>query len=73
MGANEAKAMTLRLAQQQARDLEAVAEIDGVSVTDAVRSAIDAHIATRRADAAFQTRLRESLERHRDVLERLSR
>jgi Arc/MetJ-type ribon-helix-helix transcriptional regulator len=67
------KAMTLRLPAEQAKELELVAEIDDVSVSDAVRSAIDVHIETRRKDAAFMERLRRSLEENRDILERLAR
>jgi hypothetical protein len=66
------KAMTVRLPADQAEDLEAVAETDGVPVAEAVRQAITAHIATRRKDKAFQTRLRASLERNRRILEKLA-
>lgn len=69
----ETKAMTLRLPAEQAKELELVAEIDEMSVSDAVRSAIDAHIETRRKDGAFVERLRRSLEENRDILERLAR
>jgi predicted DNA-binding protein len=69
----DVKAMTLRLPRGQAAALEAVAAADGVSVSDAVRVAIDAHIEARRADAAFQERLRRNLEGQREILERLAR
>jgi len=71
--AEETKAMTLRLQKRQADELEAVARVDEVSVAEAVRSAIDAHIAARRADAEFRDRLRRALEEQRDILERLAR
>ena len=64
--------MTLRLSAEQARLLEAVAEVDQVSIAEAVRSAIDAHIEARRADVEFANRLRRSMEEHRDILERLA-
>jgi hypothetical protein len=67
------KAMTLRLSSETARELETVARIDGVSVSDAVRRAIDAHIDARREDRAFRDRLEKSIEEHRDILERLSK
>lgn len=70
---SDAKAMTLRLRREQAAELEAVAAADGVSVSDAVRTAIDAHIATRRSDLAFQERLRRNIEEQREILERLAR
>lgn len=69
----EQKAMTLRLPLEQAEALEKVAEIDGVSVTEAIREAIDAHIAERAADVAFQERLKHSMERHQRILDRLAK
>ena len=47
------KAMTLRLDADQAEALEYIAEVDGVSVSEAVRDAIESHIETRRADDEF--------------------
>ncbi len=66
------KAMTLRLPADQAEDLEFVAEVDGVSVSEAVRTAIGSHIESRRADEAFQERLAASMERHKRILDRLA-
>jgi hypothetical protein len=67
-----AKTMTLRLSDEQARDLEAVARVDETSVSDAVRQAIDERIATRRSDEGFQERLRRMLEENKEALERLA-
>lgn len=66
------KAMTLRLSQEQAEALEAVARADGVPVAEAVRVAINEHIERRRGDKAFQDRLRASLERNQRILEKLA-
>lgn len=66
------KAMTLRLTAEQADALEMVAEVDGVSMSEAVRDAIDCHIDNRRADDGFQERLAASMERHRRILDRLA-
>lgn len=66
------KAMTLRLSQEQAEALEAVTQVDGVPVAEAVRIAINDHIERRRKDKAFQGRLRASLERNRRILEKLA-
>ena len=66
------KSMTLRLPAEQAAELEAVAETEGVPVAEAVRQAIAAHIEQRRKDKAFQARLRASIERNREVLQRLA-
>ena len=67
------KAMTLRLDDEQAEALEKVAEVDGVSVTDAIREAIDTHIAERTADEVFQERLKDSMDRHQRILDRLAK
>ena len=66
------KAMTLRLPAEQADALEMVAEVDGVSMSEAVRDAIESHIDNRRADDGFQERLAASMERHRRILDRLA-
>ncbi len=66
------KAMTLRLSAEQAETLEFVAEVDRVSVSEAVRDAIESHIESRRADDAFQQRLAASMQRHKRILDRLA-
>ncbi len=65
------KAMTLRLPADKAAELEYVARADGISVTEAVREAIDARIAERRADKDFQNRLRRLADEDRAILDRL--
>jgi hypothetical protein len=67
------KSMTLRLSDDTAAELEAVARVDGTSVTDQVRAAIEERIAARRADKEFQERRRKALEENRRALERLAR
>ena len=67
------KAMTLRLPSDQAEALEKVAEVDGVSVTEAIRDAIEEHIAARAADKEFHARLAASVERNQRILDRLAR
>lgn len=69
----QTKAITVRLAVEQARELEAVAQVDERPVAEVVREALASHIEARRADEAFQRRLRESLERNRAILEKLAR
>lgn len=68
----ETKAMTIRLSAPQAEELEVVAQTDGVTVSEAIRTAIAEHIERRRKDQAFRERLRASLERNREILERLA-
>ena len=65
-------ARTLRLDPDQEAVLREMARVDGIPVSDEIREAIAAHIERRRKDAEFQARLRDSLERHREVLELLA-
>ena len=67
------KAMTVRLDVEQARLLETVAEVDGVPVAEAIRVAIDEHIAARRQDKEFRESLSKLMDENRDILERLAR
>jgi hypothetical protein len=66
------KTMTLRLSDEQATDLEAMARVDGVPVSEAVRVAIDERIKARRGDRTFQARLRRLMVENQRALERLS-
>lgn len=65
------KAMSLRLPEHQAAELAAVARTNDVKISEAVREAIDTHIATRRSDPDFQMRLRRRLEKEHAILESL--
>jgi Arc/MetJ-type ribon-helix-helix transcriptional regulator len=67
------KTMTVRLSDQQAADLEALARVDETPVSEAVRAAIDERIKARRADKEFQARLRRILEENQKALERLAK
>ncbi len=67
------RARTLRLPIDQAQELEAIAGVDEVSVNEEIRRAIAAHIETRRQDAGFRKRLQDSIDRNKEILERLAR
>ena len=67
------RARTLRLSTDQADALDMIAAVDDLSINEEIRQAIDAHIEERRRDAAFQQRLAASIERNREILERLAR
>ena len=67
------KAMSLRLPEDKAAELAAVARTDEMPISEVVREAIYNHIAARRADKDFQKRLKRRLEEDREVLERLAR
>ncbi len=66
------KAMTLRLDDDQAAELEAIARIENVPIAEEVRLALARHIAARRKDRAFQARLKASMERNEEILKRLA-
>lgn len=70
---SDVKTTTVRLAADQANELAAVASVDGTSVSGAIRGAIEAHIAARRADPEFQAHLRKMLDERSDILDRLAR
>lgn len=67
------KVTSLRLDQDLAADLAAVARADGMTISDVVREAVDKHIAERRADEDFKQRLKKRMEEERKVMERLSK
>jgi predicted DNA-binding protein len=66
------KVTTLRLPDFMAAELAAVARTDDMPVSEAVREAIEKHIADRRADKGFQRRLKKRLEEEQAVLKRLA-
>jgi len=66
------KAFTVRLDQEQASDLEAVAAADGISVAEAMRLAVADLVEARRKDPEFQARIRAVIEQNRRALERLA-
>ena len=67
------RARTLRLPLDQAQELEAIAAVDEISVNEEIRRAIAAHIEARRQDADFRKRLQDSIDRNKEILERLAR
>ena len=69
----DTRTTTIRQDTQQAAELDAVARVDGVSTSEAIRVAIAEHIEKRRRDPAFQARLQRILDEERVVLERLAR
>jgi metal-responsive CopG/Arc/MetJ family transcriptional regulator len=69
---SDSKVMSLRLPQELADELHAVARTEDVSVTEAIRAAIHRYIATCRSSQAFKERLKKRLEEDREVLERLA-
>jgi predicted transcriptional regulator len=66
------KTMTLRLSDELAADLEVMARVDDVPVSEAIRVAIDERIRARRDDKQFQARLRRLMAENQRALERLA-
>ena len=62
MAKKDTKAMTVRLPSEQHAELEAIAEVDEVPVSEAVRDAIERHIRAKRGDKQFRERLRRRME-----------
>jgi predicted transcriptional regulator len=65
------KNIMLRLDPGLAERLEAVAEVEGRSVSDVVREAITALVESRRGDKRFIRLLEENLARHKRILDLL--
>ncbi|MFL5897156.1 MAG: ribbon-helix-helix protein, CopG family [Solirubrobacterales bacterium] len=66
------KITSLRLDEELATELKAVARAEGVPVSEAIRAALYQYIATCRADPGFQARFQKQLEDEREALERLA-
>ena len=63
--------MVLRLDPALAERLEAVAEVEGRSVSDVVREAIAALVTARQQDERFIQLVENNLARHQRILEML--
>jgi predicted transcriptional regulator len=67
------KVTTVRMPEDLAEQVDAVARGRGVSVNTVVVDALLAEIERVKGDAQFMTRLRELTERDKEILERLAR
>jgi predicted transcriptional regulator len=67
------KTLTLRLEDEKAQALDALAMAEGASVSQVIRDAIDAQIEQRRNDKGFQRRLDEAFERNKAAFELLAK
>lgn len=68
-----AKVMSLRLPEDIAAEIAAVARADGIPVSKAILEAIENHIAARSADQAFKERLKERLVEDQKMFDRLAK
>lgn len=66
------KAMTLRLPKPMAREIEIVAEVDGMPVSRAIAKGIQAHIRERQADEEFRKRRVKMVAENLEILKRLA-
>lgn len=69
---DQQRVTTLRVDADQHAELETVARVEGVTMSQVIRDAIAAALDERRNDPEFQERLRRHLEENRVVLERLA-
>ena len=68
----ETKSMTLRIDEALAERVRTIAEVEGSTVSDAIRDALAEHVERRRRDPEFQTMLRRNLRRHEELLSMLA-
>lgn len=66
------KITTIRIDDELKVEVDAVARADDVPASEVVRAALYRYIAERKSDPHFQARLRELLEKDREVIERLA-
>jgi predicted transcriptional regulator len=66
---NTPKAMTIRLSQEQAEELDTVASVENRPVAEVIRAAIAEHLDARKRDDNFRKSLRERIERTERMLE----
>ncbi len=68
-----AKNFTVRLPDEEAADVEALARAEGLSLNETVRKALVEAVQKRRADPEFKARVRRIIKEDRELLERLAR
>ncbi|MBT9503144.1 MAG: ribbon-helix-helix protein, CopG family [Burkholderiaceae bacterium] len=64
------KAMTIRLSEEQAEELETVANVENLPVSEIIRAAIASHVKQRKQDPAFQSSLRDRILRAQRFLQK---
>jgi hypothetical protein len=68
---DDSRVMSLRLSEELAAEIAAVARVDGTTLSKAIRQAIARHVEERRGDPEFKKRLKKRLEEEREVMESL--
>jgi len=67
------KITTIRLDDDQAEQLEVIAQIEGCSVSEAVRMAVGDWVEAKRKNRPFRDRAEQLLQRRDDVLRHLAK
>lgn len=62
------RTMSVRVPEVQMKELETLAQFDGVAVAQEIREAVNLLIEQRRNDPAFRERVNEALDRTRALL-----
>ena len=66
------KNFTVRLPDEEATDVEALARAEGLSLNETVRKALVEAVERRRSDPEFKARLHRIIKEDRELLERLA-
>jgi metal-responsive CopG/Arc/MetJ family transcriptional regulator len=69
---NNTKVISIRMPDELAAQIDAMARAERVSISEAMRAAAYRYIATRKTDQDFQERLRKRLEEDQRLLEGLA-
>jgi len=67
------KNFTVRLPDEEATDVEALARAEGLSLNETVRRALVEAVEARRADPGFKQRVQKIIQEDRELLERLAK
>jgi predicted DNA-binding protein len=67
------RAISLRLPEQMAAELAAIARTKDVPISEVIREAIESHIASLSTDKDFRQRLKKHLKEELEILERLAK
>jgi hypothetical protein len=66
------RAFTVRVPVEQAEVIDAIAQVEGISVAEEVRGALMDRIKARKADPDFIARVRKTMAANQRALERLA-
>ncbi len=67
------KNFTVRLPEEEATDVEALARAEGLSLNETVRRALVEAVEARRADPSFKAGVQRIIQEDRELLERLAK